>query len=270
MTKEELENIDDIDMLYDLLNKAYCAETDKGKIKYANKVLEMDKDNVDAKMIIVNTEKDNIKKLEKINKLLRETTKIMEKEGWFDEEYIGMFWGNIETRPYMRVRYNKVTTLIKLGRLTESIKECEDLIRLCESDNMAVRYKLLSLYVALERFDEAEKLSKKYNIDKTLSMLFPISVMYYKQGEYTKASKLIIKMNKENPSIIKLLSYGFLEDYLDDGIEIGGYIGGTANEAAAVLVDNANLLLITNSYIDFYKDVLKKDKKTKQTKTRAK
>lgn len=50
---------------------------------------------------------------------------------------------------------------------------------------------------------------------------------------------------------------------------IGGYIGGTANEAA-VLVDNANLLLITNSYIDFYKDVLKKDKKTKQTKTRAK
>ena len=116
MTKEELENIDDIDMLYDLLNKAYCAETDKWKIKYANKVLEI---------------------------------------------------------------------------------------------------------------------------------------------------------NKENPSIIKLLSYGFLEDYLDDGIEIGGYIGGTANEAA-VLVDNANLLLITNSYIDFYKDVLKKDKKTKQTKTRAK
>ena len=79
MTKEELENIDDIDMLYDLLNKAYCAETDKWKIKYANKVLEM---------------------------------------------------------------------------------------------------------------------------------------------------------NKENPSIIKLLSYGFLEDYLDDGIEIGGYIGETANEAA--------------------------------------
>lgn len=77
-------------------------------------------------------------------------------------------------------------------------------------------------------------------------------------------------MNKENPSIIKLLSYGFLEDYLDDGIEIGGYIGETANEAAAVLVDNANLLLITNSYIDFYKDVLKKGKKTKQTKTRAK
>lgn len=29
MTKEELENIDDIDMLYDLLDKAYCAETDK-------------------------------------------------------------------------------------------------------------------------------------------------------------------------------------------------------------------------------------------------
>ena len=100
-------------------------------------------------------------------------------------------------------------------------------------------------------------------------MLFPISVMYYKEGDYTEASKLIIKMNKENPSIIKLLSYGFLEDYLDDGIEIGGYIGGTESEAAVVLADNANLLLITNSYIDFYKDVLKKDKKTKKTKNES-
>lgn len=269
MTNEGLENIDDIDMLYDLLNKACCAEADKEKIKYANKVLEMDKDNVDAKMIIINTEKDNIKKLDKINELLGETTKTMRKEGWFDEEYIGMFWGNVETRPYMRARYNKVTTLIKLGRLTESIKECEDLIRLCENDNMGIRYKLLSLYVALEKFDEAKELSRKYEEDETLSMLFPISVMYYKEGDYTEASKLIIKMNKENPSIIKLLSYGFLEDYLDDGIEIGGYIGGTESEAAVVLADNANLLLITNSYIDFYKDVLKRDKKTKKTKNES-
>ena len=101
----------------------------------------------------------------------------------FNKENIGNFWLILETRPYMRARDRKIATLLKLGRYSEAINECEELLKLCNSDNMGIRYILVALYSFLEKFEECENLYKKFN-DDSIFMVFPMAIMYFKKGDY--------------------------------------------------------------------------------------
>ena len=56
-----------------------------------------------------------------------------------------------------------------------------DRLKLCESDNLGIRYLMIGLYTVLEKFDKAEELYNKYSYDSSF-MLFPLSIMYYKKG----------------------------------------------------------------------------------------
>ena len=49
-------------------------------------------------------------------------------------------------------------TLMELGRYTEAIKQGKELLKLCESDNLGIRYLMMGLYTVLEKFDKAEEL----------------------------------------------------------------------------------------------------------------
>ena len=123
-----------------------------------NKALELEPDNLDAgRMMAELTAKNPYALMEKLSRLLEKGNRQMMKEGYFAPEYKGDFWGVIETRPYMRLRHLYMQTLTECGMPRRAARECEELLELCENDNLGVRYDLMHLYAMRSDSGKLEK-----------------------------------------------------------------------------------------------------------------
>lgn len=239
----------------ELLDAAFEATTKSKAIKLAKQALELNPNNIDAESLIAEYEENIIKKLKKYEAIVEKATKLLEEQEMFSEETIGVFWGIIETRPYMRARYNKILILKELGRYTEAIKECEELLKLCESDNMGVRYILMGLYCVLEKFDECVELFKKYDSDSCF-MLFPMAILYFKKGDYKKAKQYLKKVEEQNEFVLDFL--------LDENGEYSNlsrpeyYSWGSEEEAFLVIYDLFYLLSSIPSFKTFIEEEYRK------------
>ncbi len=232
----------------DLLEEAYNTSSKTKAIKLAKQALELYPDNIDAECFIAEFEENQIKKLQKYEAIIDKATKILEKDDLFNEENIGAFWGILETRPYMRARNRKITILMDLGRYTEAIKECEEMLKLCENDNLGIRYTLIGLYCILEKFDECERLYKKFN-EYSAFMLFPMSIMYFKKGDYKKSRKFLKDLQEANPYVIQILKNDIA--MLENSENIEYYAPGSQEEASIIINDLLYLLGSVLSFITF-------------------
>lgn len=150
----------------------------------------------------------------------------------------------------MRARNSKITNLMDLGRYTEAIKECEEMLELCESDNLGIRYTLIGLYCTLEKFNECERLYKKFN-EYSAFMMFPMSIMYFKKGDYRKSKKFLKDTNEVNPYIAKYLLNKISMTQNPDNIQY--YAPGSKEEASIIISDLFYLLGNVPSFITFMK-----------------
>lgn len=238
----------------DLLDEALECTSKSKAIKLAKQALEIYPDNIDAENLIVEFEEDPIKKIKKYDYIVEKAIKILEKKNMFNSENIGDFWLIVETRPYIRARHNRLITMLELGRYTEAIKECEELLKLCNSDNIGIRYILIGLYCVLEKFDECEKLYKRFN-EASAFMTFPMAIMYFKKGDYKKAKQYLNKTEEQN---------GFVLDFLLDeryeffGMGNGCYTYGSEEEAFYVLHDLTYLLGSVPSFPAFVEKEFRK------------
>ena len=189
----------------DLLFEAYDEPNEAEAIKLAKKALELNPENIDAENFITEHEKKTIKKLERYEATLNKEKARLDKEEYFSEENMGGFWRLIVTRPFMRTKRNYMLTFMSLGRYTNAIKQGEELLELNESDNQGIRYMLMGLYTILERFEDAEKLYKKYS-EGSAFMLLPLAIMYYKKGDYNKSKKILKKLKESNELVIDFLT----------------------------------------------------------------
>ena len=232
----------------ELLEEALNATSKNKALKLAKQALEIYPDNIDAENLIVEFEENPIKKLKKYDSIIEKATKLLEEQNMFDKENIGDFWLILETRPYMRARHNKIVTLLELGRYSEAIRECEELLKLCNSDNTGIRYILIGLYCILEKFEDCEKLFKKFN-DNSAFMLFPMAIMYFKKGDYKKTKQYLRKTEEQNEFVIDFLlneNGAFLKEQMVDY-----YSYGSEEEAFLVIHDLMYLLGSVPSFIVF-------------------
>ena len=135
---------------------------------------------------------------------------------------------------------------------TKAIKQGEELLKLCESDNLGIRYLIIGLYTVLEKFDKAEKIYNKYSEASTF-MWFPLSIMYYKEGNYRKCKKVLKQLQENNEYLLNYLTgrKKFTKAKVED-IEINGtYLWGSEAEAYFVVKDNKYLLETVPSFIEF-------------------
>lgn len=236
----------------DLLFEAYNEPIKSKAIKLAKQALEVNPNNIDAENFITNFETNTIKKLKKYEETLNKEKANLEKDDFFNKENIGIFWGIIETRPYMRTKHSYMLTLIELGRYTEAVKQGEELLKLCESDNLGIRYLIMGLYTVLEKFEECEKIYNKYSDDSTF-MLFPLSIMYYKKGDYRKCKKVLKQIKDKNNYILDYLigNIKFSKTKIEDIENNGTYSWGSETEAYFVIKDYKYLLAIVPTYIEF-------------------
>lgn len=231
----------------ELLEQALDATSKSKALKFAKEALEIYPDNIDAEALIAEYEENPIKRLKKFDSIVEKATKLLEEQNMFDEENIGDFWLILETRPYMRARYNRLLILKDLGRYTEATKECEELLKLCNNDNIGIRYILMGLYCILEKFDECEKLYKKYD-DESLFMVFIMSIMYFKKGDYKKAKQYLKKSEEQNEFILDFLldeNGEFLKEKPDY------YSYGSEEEAFLAIHDLIYLLASVPYFVDF-------------------
>ena len=236
----------------DLLFEAYDEPVKTKAIKLAKQALEINPDNIDAENFITKFESNTIKKLQKYGETLNKEKANLEKQDFFNEENIGIFWGLIETRPFMRTKHSYMLTLMELGRYTEAIKQGEELLKLCESDNLGIRYLIIGLYTVLEKFEKVEEIYKKYS-DNSTFMLFPLSIMYYKEGNYRKCKKVIKEMQESNEHLLNYLTgrKKFTKAKVEEIEYEGTYSWGSEAEAYLVVKDNKYLLGTVPTFIEF-------------------
>ncbi len=244
----------------DYLEMAYKAYSDKEALKYARQALKLDPNNFDAEvMVIDNKSKDSTSMVKNYANAVRQATEHMKAEGFFDEENIGAFWGIIETRPYMRLRIRYVRELLNCGMIGQAKDEIEEMLYLCEGDNVGSRYYLMHIYVYFEDEQAALDLHKKFDCYDETEMLLPLSMLYYKKGKFTTASKYLRRLNAANKDLKRFLKmYVYMEDDFD-GFEMdGAYRPGTIEEFMVEMRDNAFLFIGMESYMEWaWKEVKK-------------
>lgn len=190
---------------YDYLQMAEDADTVEEAIKYAQKALKLDCYCLDAEMIIAQAKSDTIDDLKKnMEKVIQKGEKQLTERGISMEEDAGHFYGILETRPYMRIRKTYLELLLEMGRFRSALNEAEDLLRLCENDNLGVRYSLMALYSYFEEEGKALELFKKYEEDSAF-MLLPMIALYYKTDNAKKMRKYMLKLKNRNPNIAEAL-----------------------------------------------------------------
>lgn len=242
----------------DLLFEAYEEPIKTKAIKLAKQALELNPNNIDAENFITKHETNTIKKLKKYEETLNKEKVNLEKEDLFKKENIGIFWGLTETRPYMRTKHSYMLTLMELGRYTEAIKQGEELLELCESDNLGIRYLITGLYTVLEKFEDVEKIYNKYSDDSTF-MLFPLAIMYYKKGDYKKCKKVLKEIMENNEYLLDyLIGRKKITKAKVDNIEANGtYSWGSESEAYFIAKDYKYLLGTVPTFMEFIEREIK-------------
>ena len=122
----------------------------------------------------------------------------------------------------------------------------------CESDNLGIRYLIIGLYTVLEKFEKAEEIYNKY-ADNSTFMLFPLSIMHYKEGNYRKCKKVLKEIQESNEYLLNYVTgRKKFTKAKEDEIELNGtYPWGAEAEAYLVVKDNKYLFGTVPAFIEF-------------------
>ena len=248
----------------DYLELAESAATKKTALKYAKKAAQLDPDNIDAAVMVAELTASSIEKLiEKYKSLIEEAEEKLKAEGYFDYDCIGEFWGLFETRPYMRLLDKYSDNLVQCGKMRLAIAEYEKMLKLCENDNLGVRYRLMHLYVFLEDEQPALRLSKEYSDEESTQFLLPLSILYYKLGNLREANNYLKRLCAVNNDTIKFFNGLVKGDLLEHfkNMNSFGYRPFTIEEFLVESEENVFLFQSVSAYFEWAWQKLKSKNK---------
>lgn len=236
---------------YDYLEMAEGADTAEEAIKYAQKALKLDPYCLDAEMIIAQAKSETIDDFKKnLEKIIQKGEKQLIQRGISMEEDAGQFYGILQTRPYMRIRKAYLDLLLEMGRFRSAVSEAEELLRLCENDNLGIRYSLMALYSYFEEESKTLELFQKYKED-TAFMLLPLIALYYKIDNAKKMRTYILKLNNKNPDFQKALEIIMSgdEEELSEFTSMEMYRPFSVEEVILAISEGAYLYLPMNHFL---------------------
>ena len=244
----------------DYIELAEEATTKKAKLEYLSKALQLEPDNLDAAHMVAETKAKNLEDMfVALSALIEKGNALMEKQGFF-QNAMGKFWGYVETRPYMRVRYAYLETLIQCGMMEKAVSEAEELLKLCEDDNLGVRVELMHLYAHLEKEDEALALHQKYGAHDETQMLLPLAVLYYKKADFERSVQYLQRLsrsNKDTRRFVRAVKDDAIEAYLDV-LDPHGYEVNSIQELLYDYLSNIHLFDSAKFFFDWAYRSLKK------------
>jgi len=118
------------------------------------------------------------------------------------KEYVGQFWGFLETRPYMRARAGLAACLWAMGECDAAIEHYRDMLRLNPNDNQGIRYILAACLLVMGRDDDLERLLAQYEDDPTAAWLYTRAlVTFRREGDSPKACAQLREAMEQNPYV---------------------------------------------------------------------
>jgi tetratricopeptide (TPR) repeat protein len=123
--------------------------------------------------------------------------------GYFKNER-GMFWGLIETRPFMRAMAQYANSLIECGKLIqidEAILIAEEMLELNPNDNQGMRDILGACYLQRKRYDDATRLLKEYENDWMAIPCWTRVLLAHARDDEEQAVKLLDIAREQNPFV---------------------------------------------------------------------
>ncbi len=96
------------------------------------------------------------------------------------EGLAGEFWGHVETRPYMRARFELAEMLEHVGRVGEAIAHYKELLRLNPGDNQGVRYLLVPRLILEGRDAEAAEVVAAYQDDIGATLWYAAALLAFR------------------------------------------------------------------------------------------
>ena len=250
----------------DFLELAEGAMSEKTALRCAKKALALEPDNLDARrMLLALTPMNEVERFQRLETLVQEGKVLMEKQGFADKESIGHYWGILETRPYMRLLEDYVRILIESGMFGRAAAQCEEMLRLCESDNLGMRYTLMHLYAFFENEVAALGLHRRYGGYEETQMLMALSVLYYKLGQWDKAGEYLSRVAKINKDVKKFFKSIFDETFEQFAgmMDRAAYTPNTEEELCVEIMQNEFLFHSTPGFM-MWADKQFRGKRTKK------
>jgi tetratricopeptide (TPR) repeat protein len=107
-------------------------------------------------------------------------------------EDVGMFWGLLETRPYMRARAGLALALCEAGRVGEAVEHGQAMLSLNPNDNQGMRELVLDWLLRLGRDDDAAELLRRYKNDAGAGWSWSAALAAFrKHGDRAAARKAL-------------------------------------------------------------------------------
>jgi tetratricopeptide (TPR) repeat protein len=190
----------DKDRAQDLVFEAMEARSAIEIIRLVNAALELDPDNVDARLMRADFRGlEGEARIFELKDIIAGGAKSLGKKAF--KELVPHFWGFVETRPYMRARQQLAEAYRVSGCIEEAALEYNEMLALNENDNQGVRYELLPCLLALDRLEDARKLMQRFEDDCTFSVVFTWCRVLERHlaGDPAGAKTALVVARKQNP-----------------------------------------------------------------------
>ncbi|MHC5110905.1 MAG: tetratricopeptide repeat protein [Planctomycetota bacterium] len=163
----------------------------------AQKALDICPDCADAYVLLAEETSDAVKACELFRKGVEAGERSLGADVFANE--VGHFWGILETRPYMRARFELAQLLWDLDQRAEAVSHYEDLLRLNPNDNQGVRYVLAACLLERGEDEKLGKLLQDYREDASAQWQYLHALSCYRrEGDTSKARELAKQAVKTN------------------------------------------------------------------------
>lgn len=193
-----------------------------------------------------NIEEDHNKKLYILDKGIKYEEEKLKRLGYFEEEYIGKFYKEVETRNYIRLLRNKLDVLIFVGRINIAKNLCLDILKLNKDDDLEVRYILLSIYAYQEDEENFLEFLEKLN-ETSIETLLPLIMLYYKLDKMDKVNYYLSQVQKMSSEVIP-----FFKKYLSECREDGFDFSVKLSNNILSIMSTISFLINTTPGLVFY------------------
>jgi tetratricopeptide (TPR) repeat protein len=191
------------DQAQDIVWEAWDAEDSAERIALAHRALKIDPDCSDAYNVLGCEESDPDKKREYFKKTIDVFKKHHNKK-YFDET-TGYFWGELETRPFMRGLQEYGICLWKDGKEQEAIETYREMLKLNPNDNQGIRFILINWFIIAGDFQDAHQLVSQHG-EFMASMSFAALLLGIIEKENKKKiQKRYAQAVEKNPFIVPFL-----------------------------------------------------------------
>ncbi len=218
-----------VDEAQDLMFDAWDCEDPKKRVMLARAALKISADCADAYVLLAQETADTADEaIVLFGQGVAAGERALGPAAFKDD--VGMFWGLLETRPYMRARQGLALALWDAGRADDAVKHGQEMLRLNPNDNQGIRYLVAGWLQLLARDEEVGVLLSQYKGDISAEWAWITALAAFrKHGDRPVARKALLRAIEVNPYVAPyLLKLKRLPRGFPAYVEMGG-----KDEAAA-------------------------------------